>query len=333
MAEFTFLSLLLVYVAVEYIFKFTSKDKSLKEHVILVLGLNMLILICLLGYLAANKIHGAIIWCHVIIGLVLIAMLHGIFDSLAMWTVNNLKNNHTRWVTYLVNQGIQWGILWGFSMYIPFFASDSELHANTNVNLAWNIMLVVVGGIITSQGVKVLIKEIMNTDEKEGKPEVENIQESEAGKTEAPEGVTTEEPETENNLGLNIILVAVCDIITIQGFKKLIKKIMNTDGKEGEPEVGNTQESEVKKVEEPKKGLMTGTTIGIVERLLILLGTLIGQLTPTLAGIIAIKSIGRFQQINDSSDYAEYYMVGSLLSIGFGIAVAQIIKMNLNYFA
>lgn len=78
---------------------------------------------------------------------------------------------------------------------------------------------------------------------------------------------------------------------------------------------------------------MTGTTIGIVERLLILLGTLIGQLTPTLAGIIAIKSIGRFQQINDSSDYAEYYMVGSLLSIGFGIAVAQIIKMNLNYFA
>lgn len=268
MAEFTFLSLLLVYVAVEYIFKFTSKDKSLKVHVLLVLGLNMLILICLLGYLAANKIHVAIIWCHVIIGLVLIVILHWGCDKLAMWTVNNLKNNHTRWVTYLVNQGIQWGILWGFSMYIPFFASDSELHANTNVNLAWNIMLVVVGGIITSQGVKVLIKEIMNTD-----------------------------------------------------------------GKEGKPEVGNTQESEVKKVEEPKKGLMTGTTIGIVERLLILLGTLIGQLTPTLAGIIAIKSIGHFQQINDSSDYAEYYMVGSLLSIGFGIAVAQIIKMNLNYFA
>lgn len=252
MAEFTFLSLLLAYVVTDYIFQIASEDKWLGSHLLLVLGLSITILSCLVAYLAVNRVHGAIEWLNVIGGLWIMVLFHWGLDKTAVGVVNKFQNEHTGWITYLGKQSLQWIVLWVVSMYIPFFSNVSGLHANANVNLAWNIMLVIVGGIITSRGVKILIKEIMSADEKE---------------------------------------------------------------------------------DAPQKGLTSGTTIGIVERLLILLGTLIGQLTPTLAGIIAIKSIGRFQQINDSSDYAEYYMVGSLLSIGFGIAVAQIVKMNLNYFA
>ncbi|TKJ41057.1 hypothetical protein CEE37_05165 [candidate division LCP-89 bacterium B3_LCP] len=71
-----------------------------------------------------------------------------------------------------------------------------------------------------------------------------------------------------------------------------------------------------------------GTIIGILERIFVLTFVLLGEYT-ALVLIFTAKSIARFEELKDR-EFAEYYLIGTLLSILFamliGILASQYLK-------
>lgn len=63
-----------------------------------------------------------------------------------------------------------------------------------------------------------------------------------------------------------------------------------------------------------------GRVIGILERLILAAGILLNS-WEILAAVIALKTVARFQKM-DQREFAEYFLVGSLFSILWTIAVA-----------
>lgn len=116
----------------------------------------------------------------------------------------------------------------------------------------------------------------------------------------------------------NIIaaLTMLCIIILITRFTQfLIKKILNSHFNNINSTLCLSFRSETL-VEKKENALASGTSIGIMERLLILLAILnVSLFTPIITSIIALKSVTRFEKINSDSKYAEYYLLGSLISI------------------
>lgn len=70
-----------------------------------------------------------------------------------------------------------------------------------------------------------------------------------------------------------------------------------------------------------------GKLIGYIERLLVILLTVIGAY-PSIAFIIAAKSIARFKQLDDRS-WAEYFLLGTLSSIFLGLVLGLIVQIVL----
>ncbi|RDW15432.1 DUF3307 domain-containing protein [Oceanobacillus chungangensis] len=70
-----------------------------------------------------------------------------------------------------------------------------------------------------------------------------------------------------------------------------------------------------------------GRTIGYIERLLVLILTYYSAY-PAIAFIITAKSIARFKQMEDR-DFAEYFLLGTLLSMLFGIALGLVMRIVL----
>jgi hypothetical protein len=66
-----------------------------------------------------------------------------------------------------------------------------------------------------------------------------------------------------------------------------------------------------------------GEYIGIIERILIMI-LIVKGIPHGITFLIAIKSLTRFKQF-DNKQFAEYYLIGSLLSALFGIIVGYII--------
>lgn len=67
-----------------------------------------------------------------------------------------------------------------------------------------------------------------------------------------------------------------------------------------------------------------GKLIGYIERLLVILLTIIGAY-PSIAFIIAAKSIARFKQLDDRN-WAEYFLLGTLSSIFLGLMLGLVAK-------
>lgn len=105
---------------------------------------------------------------------------------------------------------------------------------------------------------------------------------------------------TKYNKNILSLIILICIIILITRFTQfLIQKILNKHF-----------------TDNCNKTLASGTSIGIIERLLILFAVIEQSLfTPIIAGIIALKSVTRFEKINKDSKYAEYYLLGSLISL------------------
>lgn len=126
---------------------------------------------------------------------------------------------------------------------------------------------------------------------------------------------------TNYNKNLLSLSVLICTIILITRFTQfLIQKILQKHFND------NTDTD--------NKTLASGTSIGVIERLLILFAVIEQSLfTPIIAGIIALKSVTRFEKINKDSKYAEYYLLGSLISmlsaLVFSTIGIYIIKMIL----
>lgn len=67
-----------------------------------------------------------------------------------------------------------------------------------------------------------------------------------------------------------------------------------------------------------------GKLIGYIERLLVIILTVIGAY-PSIAFIIAAKSIARFKQLDDRN-WAEYFLLGTLSSIFLGLALGLLVQ-------
>jgi hypothetical protein len=79
-------------------------------------------------------------------------------------------------------------------------------------------------------------------------------------------------------------------------------------------------------VAEPKVGAL----IGDFERGLLAFGILVGS-WEVLAAIIALKTVARFKELDEKLD-AEYFLVGSLFSLAWGVAVTALwIAYDRNY--
>ena len=63
-----------------------------------------------------------------------------------------------------------------------------------------------------------------------------------------------------------------------------------------------------------------GATIGVLERPLIVMFVLTGQLA-AIGFVIAAKTLARFEQLDDRG-FAEYYLLGTLASVGRGVGTA-----------
>jgi len=84
-----------------------------------------------------------------------------------------------------------------------------------------------------------------------------------------------------------------------------------------------------KRIDKPKnkdnKEYDRGKLIGILERVLIYFLVLVNQVA-AIAIIIALKSLARFKELDDKN-FAEYFLIGSLLSICVAIVPAFIVKI------
>lgn len=63
--------------------------------------------------------------------------------------------------------------------------------------------------------------------------------------------------------------------------------------------------------------VLTGRVIGILERMIVFVLFITGNVS-TIAFILAAKSLSRFRQLNDR-DFAEYYLIGTLTSVLVGV--------------
>jgi hypothetical protein len=84
----------------------------------------------------------------------------------------------------------------------------------------------------------------------------------------------------------------------------------------------------VEEEETKKETERAGELIGILERLLILT-FVIAQNYEAVAFAVAAKSIARFSALDDK-DFAEYYLIGTLLSVIVAVAVGLIIVATVN---
>lgn len=71
-----------------------------------------------------------------------------------------------------------------------------------------------------------------------------------------------------------------------------------------------------------------GRIIGLLERSLIII-LVVADSYSGVATVIALKSIARFKSIEDNKEFAEYYLIGNLLSLTFSIIGGLIIKFLL----
>ncbi len=78
-----------------------------------------------------------------------------------------------------------------------------------------------------------------------------------------------------------------------------------------------------------EKEYNAGRVIGMLERILILFFVLVNQLG-AIGFIIAAKGFTRFKEL-DKREFAEYVLIGTLLSSLFAIAVALLIKQLIKY--
>lgn len=71
--------------------------------------------------------------------------------------------------------------------------------------------------------------------------------------------------------------------------------------------------------------LRAGRVIGVLERLLIFLG-LVASSWEILAGVVALKTVARYSEL-DKQDKAEYFLIGSLASILWAVAMTAAIAL------
>jgi len=112
---------------------------------------------------------------------------------------------------------------------------------------------------------------------------------------------------------LQILAYLVLIVFLTVGGNSICKLVLNVSATKTPPEEGD------------KVSLRAGRTIGVLERLLIALG-LIASSWEILAAVIALKTVARYAELDDQNN-AEYFLIGSLTSILWAVAMTALIVL------
>lgn len=113
------------------------------------------------------------------------------------------------------------------------------------------------------------------------------------------------------------------DLANFEG--ELTLKNQMSNGKEtGQPKTENSFIEEYHYITYSTPLRSRGKLIGYIERLLVIILTTIGAY-PSIAFIIAAKSIARFKQLDDRN-WAEYFLLGTLSSIFLGLVLGLVVQ-------
>lgn len=116
----------------------------------------------------------------------------------------------------------------------------------------------------------------------------------------------------------NVMVYLLIYIIILQPSAVVIKKVFFHISKEDINFDHNSQLSQTKNA---------GYLIGILERVIIVTLVLQGQIS-TIGLVLAAKSLARFRQLEDK-DFAERYLVGTLISVAISIVATLFLKSKL----
>jgi hypothetical protein len=119
----------------------------------------------------------------------------------------------------------------------------------------------------------------------------------------------------------NVILIILYIVVMIAG-NSVCRIILENRKIENKVKVKESSETQIINPE-------SGWLIGILERLIIGLGVLLHS-WEIVAGIIALKSIARYQEL-DKQINAEYFLIGSMLSILWAFIVTFVFIIFSDY--
>ena len=78
------------------------------------------------------------------------------------------------------------------------------------------------------------------------------------------------------------------------------------------------------KKDESKMDLGAGRWIGVLERVIVAVLVLLNA-SSAIGFVLTAKSIARFKQLEESKDFAEHYLIGTLLSVGIALGAVFLI--------
>jgi hypothetical protein len=131
--------------------------------------------------------------------------------------------------------------------------------------------------------------------------------------------------------GPKILLYSISYIFVIDGGTMIVKGILSKfpmltqRALEAISRGGKDRERRYRQLMSRSEQENAGEVIGIIERILILTFVLVGSYE-AVAFSVAAKSIARFNELDDKY-FAEYYLLGTSISVSIAVVVGVIIKM------
>lgn len=114
-------------------------------------------------------------------------------------------------------------------------------------------------------------------------------------------------------IAFQIVAYLILFVLLTAGGNQVCRLILTISATKTPPEQGE------------QVSLRAGRTIGVLERLLIFLG-LIAHSWEILAAVIALKTVARYAKLDDQNN-AEYFLIGSLASILWAVAITGLIVL------
>ena len=103
------------------------------------------------------------------------------------------------------------------------------------------------------------------------------------------------------------------------------KAVTSKDATEAMEPVRQEPMEEPEKPMEPEADFRSGELIGKLERVIVAALVLSGAAT-AIGFVLTAKSVARFKQMENSQNFAERYLVGTLLSVAVALAAALLVK-------
>jgi hypothetical protein len=120
----------------------------------------------------------------------------------------------------------------------------------------------------------------------------------------------------------DILLVSIGFLLSVMGGSVVVEQTL---GRIKVPPLSTDNEADGKAPQEIPAG---GKMIGMLERTIVYSAVLVGH-PEAVAVVIAVKSVARFPEFSKNRLFAEYFLIGSLLSLLVALVVAYLVRAAL----